>query len=320
MSSATSIDGASRVTSKVFEPAGLELDRAPVLRGMFEQWAKSLGESMQDLCPSPSSVVLDSLDTGPLSTLLKGCDSGFFALYRCPEWHAPIVIGLDRRFIFSCVDAIYGSDGTEAPIVASRPFSSVETAVSKSISEDVSKRLENLLSVIDRVSLVLETTTTSIEPLIQGDLIAHSLVARIKAQMNSAAGTIFAAIPIAALRPHRKKLQREQPSEQSQLDPGWSKQLLGELGLVDTQLTAVMEGPSLTLHDLATLRVGDVLKMPATIDSLLSLECGGEPQFHCHLGQSRGKFTVQLTGKIDNYQELVKDIVALAGAFDSSPA
>lgn len=90
--------------------------------------------------------------------------------------------------------------------------------------------------------------------------------------------------------------------------------MMTEIGMADVELTAAMDGPAITLGEIAAFRVGDVMRLPATVDSLLSLESEGETMFRCRLGQSQGRFTVQIDSRFDRYQDFIKDIASGSAA------
>ena len=128
----------------MFEPAKLALDRAPVLRGVFDRLAGSCGDALRQICVPPCTFMLNSVTTGNTWDLVEGYEDGICGIYYSVDWDARIIIGLDRRFVFSLAEAMYGGDGTEASYESDRQFSSIECRAMKEMLDLIAKDLERL--------------------------------------------------------------------------------------------------------------------------------------------------------------------------------
>lgn len=295
---------------ELFEPAKLELDRAPVLRGVFDRFAAGCGEILRPICMPQCTFMLNAISAGATWDFIEEYENGICAIYDSPEWEARIVIGFDRRFVFSFTDAIFGGDGTEAPYEGDRSFSAVEIGISKEILELATRHLTQLFNDIDRMSLSFERIETKPEFSSIGLPDAPAVIAKVVAQVYDGGGQIFIIIPQSALIPLRRKLERERMPEPTQSDPVWSKQLMTEIGQADVELTAILDGPALALGEILTFKAGDIMRLPATVDGLLSLESEDQPLFQCRLGQSQGQFTVQIAEHFDHFRNFLKDVAA----------
>lgn len=290
------------------EAAKPSIEHAPVLRDVFDRFAGVCVEQIKLLCAPPCTFMLNSITGGDLWGLIEDYEDGICGIFYSPEWDARILIGFDRRFAFSFTDAAFGGDGTEAPLECDRPFSIIETRCLKELVALAANALAPLLSMVDKVTLLFERMETKLDRSTIGIPDGPAIMPQIIAQVHDGGGRIFILVPQAALLPMRRNLERERSSAPVQQDPIWGRQLMAEIGRADVQIDAVLPGPTLTLSQLTAFRVGDVMRLPGSIDSLLLLESAGEPVFCGRLGQSAGQFTVQIVHPSDQRQELIQDL------------
>lgn len=64
-----------------------------------------------------------------------------------------------------------------------------------------------------------------------------------------------------------------------------------------------------TLEDIATLKIGQVLTLEATAKTRVKLECNAEFLFWCDLGQADGYYTLRVKDFVSQEQELIDDIL-----------
>lgn len=305
--------GAQAAARALLEQPKLALDRAPVLRGVFERLASLSAEALRTLCTPPCSLKLHGLTTGGTWDLVEPYEDGFGAIYYSPDWDARIILGCDRRFVLAFVEAMFGGDGTEPPLAGDRPYSAIELRAIKAIVGLSANALQALFAPIDPTSFSLERVATRLDFSTLGVPDAPAVMATFMAQVLDGGGRMFVLMPEAAMAPFRKRLERERLPETPHHDPAWARQLLCEVGRAEVQLSASFDGPTLTLHELAGLRVGQILKLQASPNSLLTAESEGRRLFRCKLGQSKGLFTMRIEEHIDEQQVLLSEIITGSG-------
>lgn len=148
---------------ELFEPAKLALDRAPVLRGVFDRFAASCSEIVRPMCLPQSTFMLNAVSVGSTWDFIEEYENGLCAIYNSPEWEARVLIGFDRRFVFSFTEAIFGGDGTEAAYESDRPFSAVEVNTAKEMFDLAANNLVQLFEGIDKMSLAFERIETKLD-------------------------------------------------------------------------------------------------------------------------------------------------------------
>jgi len=296
-------------TDRLLETPKLALDRLPVLTSILERLVATCAERFRDYCTIPSSFFVNQLEAGNSWDVLESYEDSVGAIYYARAWDAQILIGLDRRFLFSLIDAAFGGDGTTVPFEANRPFTGLETRVAKSVFSIVIPAFEDLLEPIAPVSFELEKVESKLDFQILGPTDIPVIVMQVLFQVLDNGGRMFMIIPQSALHPIRKKLERARAFEGSNVDPDWARKMQDGIVSANVTLEAVLDGPNLTLDDISQLQVGHILRLNADTQSLVAVECEGERVFLSRLAQSKNHFTLVIDSMIDRQQEFMSELI-----------
>jgi flagellar motor switch protein FliM len=296
-------------TDKLLEPPKLEVERLHVLKGVLERLVTTLSERFRDYCNVPSSFFVNQMESGNSWDVLESYEDSIAGIYYCRQWDSKIVIGLDRRFIFSLIDAAFGGDGSMPAFESDRPFTSLEARLARSVFSIVIPELEDLLNPITPVNLDLEKLETKLDFQILGQTDVPVISVQILFQILDNGGRMFMIIPQSALYPIRKLLERTRALDGTSVDPEWQKKLQDGLASSNMLLKGVLEGPEMTLDEIAALEPGQILRLDADTKSLIGLECQDERIFWCRLAQSKSQFALVIEQPIDRQKELVADLI-----------
>src|SRR5579872_2975951 len=120
----------SDLRDKLLDAAGLALDQLPMLQVIFDRVATYCAESLRHLAASQPYYSLSNVETGRIGDLLEMYEGNALAgIFHVPEWDNHVIVGFDRDFIFSLIEILFGSDGSEPPIEEGRGFSNIEIHV-----------------------------------------------------------------------------------------------------------------------------------------------------------------------------------------------
>ena len=300
-------------TEKLLETPKLALDRLPVLTSILERLVATCAESFRDVCTIPASFFVNQLEAGNSWDVLESYEDSIAGIYYARAWGAQILIGLDRRFVFSLIDAAFGSDGSTPPFESDRPFTSLETRLAKTVFNIVIPAFEELLQPISAVTFELEKVESKLDFQILGQSEIPVVVVQILFQILDNGGRMFMIIPQSALHPIRKRLERARSFETSTVDPEWALKMQDGIVSADVTLTGVFDGPELTLENLSELEVGQIIRLDYDAQSLVALECEGERLFWCRLAQSKSYFTMVVDAQIDRQKEFVSALILGSG-------
>jgi flagellar motor switch protein FliM len=302
---------ARQATQKLLEVPQLAVSTLPVLQQIFETMATACTESVREMCATPVSFQISSLESSDVHDWLESGADGLTAIYFSPEWDARIGIAIDRRFIFSLVEAVFGGDGNEPQIENPRNYSSIETAISKLLFEHARQSLQESFRNISPTALVFERIETRLDIATLGSRNVPAMVAHLRFEIWDVHGQMSVMIPQNAIYPVRKKLTHGGLSLRQSSDPTWSRKMEEEVSLAHVKLEAILEEREITLGEITAFHIGQILPLDATTSSLVRLECRDEKLFMCKLGQSSGKFTLSVETKIEA-GDLASDMLAAA--------
>ncbi len=302
-----------RMIERLLEGPKLSADRLRMLQGVFDRLAGSCSEAMRQLCPAPTTFFVNQIDVALSWDLLESYEDSVGVVFYCPDWDTRILIGVDRRFVFSLIDAMYGGDGTEMPFDTDRPFTSIETRIAKQVCEMTASALREAFDAFSvRATFKAEKVAAGLEFSLLGSRNVLTVTSQILFQVRNSGGRMFTLIPQAALYPLRDQLARERPLDRAGADPAWNQQLQKEVVRTNVTFQASLEEQTMCLWDIAKLRVGQILDLEATAESLVTLECNNEPLFRCKLAQSNGRFTLILDSPVDQKDAIIDEILSAA--------
>jgi len=302
--------GGQPATEKLLEPPKLEVERLHVLKGVLERLVTTLAERFRDYCNVPSSFFVNQMESGNAWDVLESYEDSIAGIYYSRQWDSKIVIGLDRRFIFSLIDAAFGGDGSMPPFESDRPFTSLEARLARSVFGIIIPELEDLLTPITPVTFELEKLETKLDFQILGQTDIPVIAVQVLFQILDNGGRMFMIIPQAALHPIRKLLERTRALDGTTVDPEWQKKMQDGLASSDMLLKGVLEGPEMTLDQIAALEPGQILRLNVDTKSLIPLECHNERIFMCRLAQSKSQFALVIENPVDREKELVADLIS----------
>jgi flagellar motor switch protein FliM len=92
----------------------------------------------------------------------------------------------------------------------------------------------------------------------------------------------------------RPALSRVLTGDSAGRDPKWTQQISAEVQKARVTLRAVLEERTLTLGEIADLKIGQVLELDATPATRVKLEGNDRPLFWCHMGQAQGSYMLRV--------------------------
>jgi flagellar motor switch protein FliM len=191
-----------------------------------------------------------------------------------------------------------------------RNFSNLELQVTQALFEHVGAALQVAFSQVAQARFRFERAETRMDFAGVGRRNNPSVCAKFLLQAINRGGEMFVIVPQAALSPIRQALSKIVQNEASSPDPRWVKQFSEEVQRAAVSIKAVIESREYTLGDLAGLKVGDVLRLPATPQSRVKVESAEQPLFLAYLGQDQGYHTLCIDESIDPDQEFMNDVLA----------
>jgi flagellar motor switch protein FliM len=301
----------SRDIDRLLNAAGISLERLPMLRLAIDRMATLCSDSFRPMTSSPALFTPTKIATGRIGDILESYAGNVVAaVYYAAEWDSRILLGFDRKFLFTVAEAVFGGDGNEPEMLEERPFSNLELRLAQTIFDQAANALKSSFASVAETPFKFERIETRMDFVTIGRPKNLAVVAKIALKALNRGGEMFVVIPQAALNLMRQNLGQDLVDDGRTRDPRWTKQFENEIRRTEVTLKAMIEERQFTLGDIADLHVGQVLKLQATPKSRIKVECNDEALFWCQLGQGEGSYTVRIEDFVDQEQEFLDDILS----------
>jgi flagellar motor switch protein FliM len=302
---------------RLLDNPGLTVERLPMLTVIFDRLAASCAEGLRPFSPAILSLFVNSITTDHVWDALDAYDGSVAAILYSPELDARVLVGLDRRCLFSLMEVLLGGDAQEPPHDDDRNYSTLEVRVAQTVFEIAAEALNAAFGTVIATSFRLERVETRMDFTVMGRRNVLAVIAKILIQAMDIGGQMFVIIPQPALTPIRQQLSRDLSSDGSASDPRWQK--LMQKGVQKAEITAVaiLDEKSLTLGEISQWRVGDVLPINAGAVSKVRLDCKDQPLFLCDLGQAKGHYTLKVADRVDIEEMPLAQFLQRAGAAEA---
>ena len=295
----------------LLDAAGISIDRMPMLKVIFDRMAVTCTDSLQPMAGTPCYFSVNGIANGRVGDIVKDYEANAVAaVLYAEQWDTRVLIMLDRDFVFTMVEAMFGSDGAEPPSDLERAFSNVELRVAQVLFERFAKALQSAFAPISEVTFRLERVETAMASLAVGRSGNMSICANIMLQALYRGGQMFLMIPHSALNPLRQKLAHVLVSDGRAADPNWREQMENEVQRTEVTLSAVLDERTISFADVARFHVGQVIELNATPRTLAKLESNNQVLFWCQIGQLDGYYAMQVADPVDQKREFLDDILS----------
>lgn len=308
----TSIAAARDSLAELFNGALGPIDRLPLLRAVLEQVGQPCAEALGAITDVPVRMTFEGIEStsvGDAFPSAAGGGAGAIGVLEATAWGQRVIVGVPQGVAFAVVEMMLGGDGSAPAYIADRPLTRIEQAVVGVLFSEVGKALASAFAPISNTEFVLETTSAEIDPEVFAAT-ERVVAARFRLEAFERGGELLVAIPHAALSPLRKTLSQQPAKDTSRPDPRWTEQIQSQITRAHVSLYAILDERMGTLGELANLRVGEIMELAATPQSLVAVECNGDRLMWCHLGKQNDYYTLRVDAFVDREAELMEDILA----------
>lgn len=301
--------GGKDTVERLFQPPKLSLEQLPGLAAVFESVAGACTEQLREWVTTPLSLLVNGIELSNAWDVLESYEDCVAFIYYATAWDARIVVGVDKRLVYFLLEAIFGGDGSTAPFDDQRPLSNLEVRMAKEISKISVDAMRREFGRISPTEFELERFEPTIEFTMMGQSDFPVSVCQVLSQVLDHGGRMFIMMPQTALHQMRAKLQRGTGEATTVADPVWTQRMGDGVARTVARLEAHLEGPTLTIDQIANLKVGQVLEANSGDFGGVILECDGTPLFECKLGQSRGQISLRLEQALDPSEQFLGEMI-----------
>ena len=153
MMEALDVDQRKPLPNYLLDAAGISIERMPMLNVIFDRMAASCTDSLQPMAGTPCYFSVNGITNDRVGDIVKDYEANAVAaVLYAEQWDSRIIIMLDRDFVFTMVEAMFGSDGAEPPLDVERSFSNIEIRLVQALFERFAKALQSAFAVTSAAS------------------------------------------------------------------------------------------------------------------------------------------------------------------------
>lgn len=277
---------------RLFDKAAFSQTHYPRLKAVFERMVAASLDNLRELCAAPPRYTFKDVYAEALGAAVDETgDDGMVAVFDVPQWDGHLLFTVDRPFVYTVTELFFGGDGSEPQFEEKRRFSQLEKNVVRAILTSSAQALQaSLLPANPDLSITMERIETDTELLTIDEPESQAVVARFELHALERTGELRIIIPRATVRSARSRRAGGADDQHSEL----SRQMQGKIEDTEVRLRAVLEERQMTLGEISSLKVGQLLPLQARVDGRINLECNDEPFFVCEVGQSDGFYTLRV--------------------------
>ncbi|MDB5509260.1 MAG: flagellar motor switch protein FliM [Hyphomicrobiales bacterium] len=277
-------------------PKGLSLDKLPLLGDFVTQVATFGAERLRERCSTPALLRPRGMASDKEEAILATFERQILAfILHDRSWDCRIAVILEQDLIFSLLEGMLGSEGTDAPFTETRPFSAIEKAIAEAFAGIIADGLNRQLSAMSPAHFEIEKIEQRLDFVALGNRNEDAVLARIGLDVLGRGGEVSIVIPQAAMERVRTHLAKSAAAEPARhADPKWSHDFGHRVSSAEVFVEASVEVEGFCLRDIATMVPGQVLPMGDQAQRQLLLSSESEQLFRCELGQSDGFYSIRI--------------------------
>ena len=276
---------------------GVREERLPILEVICDRVVRSFSTNMRHLTSRVFDVRLADISSVRFGEQMsRFALPALFGVFRVPEWDNRGVIVADTSLAYMVVEAMLGGaqTGTARAPADLRAFTSIETSLVARMMQLALSDLAEAFAPIAAASMEFERIEANPRlASIAGPGIGTA-VCSFAIEMEGRVGKLAVLLPHTTLEPVRDKLVQRFIGESLGTDRVWEAHFEREIRRTTIDLQAVVAERTLSLREVQSLQVGQLLPLGRGGNEPVSLHAEGVPLATGHLGQRNGRIAVRL--------------------------
>ena len=216
-------------------------------------------------------------------------------IMRFNELRGPALLVFESKLAYAIIDSYFG--GTDRPFtkIDGKEFTQIELSFMKKVMDMALSDLEDSWAPVHRIDA--QYLRTEINPQFVGVVPPSDVViaTTLEVEFESASGTIMIVVPYSTIEPIKQKLSSSFQTDNDMADSIWTQAMNAHIKDVATSVVVKLGETEMTVGDLITLEIGDVipLKQEASGEVVLTIE--GVEKMKGIIGEYKGNRAVQIS-------------------------
>jgi flagellar motor switch protein FliM len=279
-------------------PHRLSKNQLRTLQAVHESFAESLGSYLVTRLQTNVAINVVSVDQLFYSEFVMSvANPSCLYLFRIVESDALAIVEYSPSLVLAMVSRMLG--GVNTPEKSTRPITRIEQSIMKGVVARTLTDLQRSWKSIADLTFKSDRYETEADFAQIAPTSEIVLVVSFEVVIAEEKYLMSVCFPTFALEEVLVKLNVQHFSTIDNRSAGeWTDQLLTKIGLTSLEATAYLGDASLTLRDLMSLQVGDVVRTNIPMTAEIELVIGGRTRAWGRPGVSSGKAAAKITRTI----------------------
>lgn len=286
------------------------IERLPALRAIFQQMAVEFSQKLSNVANMPINFAITTMTArriGEIQTSFAMLELS--SVFRSNELDAKAIFAVDKAFVDSMTETLFGASFAEPSIEEPRSASRIEGKTTAFALDFLANSLQSSFAQVANVTFQPEAMQKTVDVSVLGRRNSIVIICACSLQAFGRAGQAIVVLPRSALDPYRAALSRNPATQGAAQDERWSAKLHDIVVQTEVKLSATMDRKGLTLADVLAFEVGQIIELPISPTSTIKFECENRTLFWCRLGQKDGHYTVRIEDFVDESDEFIQALL-----------
>ena len=275
--------------------------RLPQLDVIYEKFMRSFRVSLSSTLRKIASLNHASTDflkfgefinTLPMPTCMS--------VMRFNALRGSALFVIESKLAYALVDSFFGGADRPYSKIEGKDFTPIELSIVRKVVNLAINDLEEAWASVEKIDCSF--VRTEINPQFVGIVPPTDIViaSTFDVELENANGTITLVIPYSTIEPIKQKLSSGFQVESDQTDKKlWTSIIQDQLMDTEVELKVDLGQSKISLDDLMSLKVGDVLPLDQDATGEFDLQVEGVKKFKTYYGIYHGTVACQVTQKIE---------------------
>jgi len=281
-------------------PERISKDQMRALQTLHDTFTRNFGASLSGFLRTIVEVRVAHAEQMTYSEFIAGLPNPTsFNLVHADELDGQLCLEISPLIIYPIIDRLLGGSNQDL-FIPQRPMTLIEMRLIRTILERAMTALSEAWESIRAIEFKLGEMESN--PQIMQIVPPNEVVVVIgfEIKMTNRAGTMSLCIPFNVIEPLIDDLSAQSwfLSGRAHGERQWWELIVDRLADASLEVTGILAETTITLSELRSLEVGDIIttEKPASAPSVVTT--GGHPKFLAHIGQYKGNRAMKIVRPI----------------------
>jgi flagellar motor switch protein FliM len=272
-------------------------EKFPMLEVVFDRFSRSISTSMRSFTGENCEITVENITSIRFEDYLNSIPlPAMISIFQAVEWENVGLITIDSAMIYSLVDILLGGGKAEGVFrVEGRPFTTIEQDIIKNFSRLILEEVTAAFLPVTTVSFRMDRLETNPRFATIARPASPIVIVSCRIEFGGAGGKIDVVFPYATLEPVKEVLTQMFSGETFGADVSWEGFLGDEIKTTTVKVRAELDKKSLSLSELASLKVGSTVVMENKPDDNFKVTCNGVELFDGKLGSTEENVAISIS-------------------------